>query len=577
MKTSQLLLATLKETPRDADLISHKLMLRAGMIRKLTSGIYTWLPLGLRVLRKVETVIRDEMSKIGAEEILMPSIQPRELWDETGRWESSGAELLKIRDRHDHDYCFGPTHEEVVTALAKNELRSYKQLPIIFYQIQTKFRDEIRPRFGVMRGREFLMKDAYSFHMTEKSLHDTYQQMYDAYQRIFARLGLTFRAVLADTGNIGGNHSHEFQVLAAAGEDTIVYSDGSDYAANIDMATALTLEKAAEPTQLLQKMATMGACTVAEVAALLQVEPAKILKTLIVKGTDTPYVALVLRGDHELNEVKAAKIPGIATPLTLATREEIRDVCGTEPGFLGPLNLPVPYLVDEAAAKVSDFVCGANEDGYHYTGVNWQRDLELKEVYDLRKVVAGDLAPDGKGKLHFAKGIEVGQVFELGRKYTHAMKMSILDENGKAIEPFMGCYGIGVSRTVAAAIEQHHDERGIIWPIEMAPFKIALIPVSYHKSYRVREVVEELYAKLTTRGYEVLMDDRRERAGVMFADMDLIGIPHRLVLNESALEQGVIEYKRRDQNEIMRMPLEQIEGWLPEQLKNEVKLEYANL
>jgi prolyl-tRNA synthetase len=546
MRTSKFLLATLRESPAEAEVVSHKLMLRAGMIRKLAAGIYIWLPLGLQVLKKVEKIIREEMARIDALEILMPAIQPAELWIESQRWDAYGDQLLKIKDRHKHDFCFGPTHEEVITHLARNELRSYKQLPITLYQIQTKFRDEIRPRFGVMRGREFLMKDAYSFHLDEASLKQTYDAMYEAYNRIFSRLGLKFRAVLADTGNIGGSTSHEFQVLAQSGEDLIAYSDASDYAANIEMAEALAQPIAVQTSNnQMQEVETQDQHTIEEVAAFLKIDTKQTLKTLIVKGSEAPWIALVLSGDHELNEIKAGKLPQIAAPLTFINPHEFVEVLGCEAGSIGPVNLKMPIIADRDAIGVKDFVCGANTNDRHLINVNWQRDLPLPQVTDIRKVQEGDLSPDGKGRLQFARGIEVGQVFQLGKKYSKTMHATVLNEAGKAIEMYMGCYGIGVSRTVAAAIEQNHDERGIVWPEPIAPFQIALIPMSLHKSYRVREVAEKIYQQLLDAGFDVLFDDRKERAGVLFADMDLIGIPHRIIISESGLDNGTIEYKTR--------------------------------
>jgi len=546
MRTSKFLLATLRESPAEAEVISHKLMLRAGMIRKLAAGIYIWLPLGLRVLKKAEKIIREEMARIDALEILMPAIQPAELWIESKRWDAYGDQLLKIKDRHKHEFCFGPTHEEVITHLARNELRSYKQLPITLYQIQTKFRDEIRPRFGVMRGREFLMKDAYSFHLDEASLKQTYDAMYEAYNRIFSRLGLKFRAVLADTGNIGGSMSHEFQVLAQSGEDLIAYSDESDYAANIEMAEALAQPIAVQTSNnQMQEVATPSQRTIEEVATFLKINAKQTLKTLIVKGSEAPWVALVLRGDHKLNEIKAGKLSQIASPLTFVNPHEFVEDIGCEAGSIGPVNLKMPIIADRDAVGVKDFVCGANTNDKHLINVNWERDLPLPQVADIRKVQEGDLSPDGKGKLQFARGIEVGQVFQLGKKYSQAMHATVLNETGKAIEMYMGCYGIGVSRTVAAAIEQNHDERGIIWPEPIAPFQIALIPMSLHKSYRVREAAEKIYQQLLDSGFDVLFDDRKERAGVLFADIDLIGIPHRIIISESGLDNGTIEYKTR--------------------------------
>lgn len=572
MRTTNFLLATVKETPADAEIVSHKLMLRAGMMRKNAAGIYSWLPLGYRVLKKVTEIIRSEMDKSGALEINMPAIQPAELWQESGRWNMYGDQLLKLRDRHNHDFCFGPTHEEVITDLMRNELRSYKQLPITLYQIQTKFRDEIRPRFGVMRAREFLMKDAYSFHLDHASLQETYDVMYKTYTNIFTRLGLRFRAVLADTGNIGGNASHEFHVLAASGEDVIAFSDASDYAANLEKAEALAPTMpptiSANSDHLSAKPLTLIATpqqkTIAEICTFLQVAPQHTLKTLLVKGTDTPLIALIVRGDHELNEIKAGKLSGVAEPLQLAQDNEIEEIVGCPVGFIGPINLPqsIPIIVDRDAVAMAmsageqhGCVCGANKADAHYINVNWQRDVvdasnaneqERVTVADIRKVVEGDPSPDGKGTLHFARGIEVGHIFQLGTKYSAAMHATVLNNAGKAATMVMGCYGIGVSRIVAAAIEQNHDERGIVWPTAIAPFQIALIPISLHQSYRVREMAERLYQELQEAGFEVLFDDRKERAGVIFADMDLLGIPHRIVISEGNLDKGVVEYKERN-------------------------------
>ncbi|MDR1012273.1 MAG: proline--tRNA ligase [Coxiellaceae bacterium] len=550
MRTSNFLLATLRENPADAEIVSHQLMLRSGMIRKLSTGIYTWLPLGLMVLKKTENIIRSEMNRIGAIEILMPTIQPAELWKESGRWDDFGDQLLKIKDHNQHDFCFGPTHEEIVTDLIRREIRSYKQLPLIVYQIQTKFRDEMRPRFGVMRGREFIMKDAYSFHLNEISMIETYDIMYRVYEKIFSRLGLKFCSVLADTGNIGGSKSHEFQVLADSGEDQIVYSDMSNYAANIEMATYLiqTSTNIQKPNNKLVKVVTPKVKTIVEVAKFLKVSIKQILKTLLVKGKEISCVALVLRGDHELNEIKASKLPEIAQPLTFVDPEKFRDILGCSVGFIGPLGLKFPIIVDHDAALVNNFICGANSDDEHLINVNWGRDLPLPKVANLRKVIDGDLSPDGKGKLKFARGIEVGQVFQLGQKYSKAMHATVLDNNGRAIQMFMGCYGIGVTRTIAAAIEQNHDERGIIWQEAMAPFQVAIVPVGLYRSYLVREFTDKIYQELINHGFEVLLDDRRERPGVLFADMDLIGIPHRIIINEGSLDSGMIEYKHRANN-----------------------------
>ena len=547
MRISQYLLPTLKESPNDAEVISHKLMLRAGMIRKNATGIYTWLPLGLRVLQKIENIVRTEMNKSGALELLMPAVQSAELWQETGRWEAYGPTLLKIYDRHEREFCFGPTHEEVITDLMRNELKSYKQLPVIFYQIQTKFRDEIRPRFGVMRAREFIMKDAYSFHLDNVSLQETYDLMYKTYGAIFKRLGLKFRAVLADTGNIGGNNSHEFQVLADSGEDLIAFSDTGEYAANIEKAETLlpdfTLRP--QPSAALQIIDTPNQHSIAEVCAFLNIPPKKTLKTLVVVGKHIPLVALLLCGDHELNEIKVEKIPEIEVPLRLADNELITKTLGCNSGSLGPLDLSIPIIADHSALMLADFVCGANQDGKHLINVNWGRDLPIPRSADLRKVIAGDASPDGKGKLQLTRGIEVGHIFQLGDKYSKTMHATVLDSSGKANAMKMGCYGIGVSRIAAAAIEQNHDEHGIIWPDAIAPFQVAILPMSMHKSYRVRETAEKIYQELTEAGIEVLFDDRKERAGVMFAEMELIGIPHLIIIGESGLDNGQIEYKNR--------------------------------
>ncbi|MBI1195821.1 MAG: proline--tRNA ligase [Gammaproteobacteria bacterium] len=557
MRLSRFLLPTLKETPADAEVVSHQLMLRAGMIRRLSAGLYTWLPLGLRVLRKVEAVVRQEMNRAGAQEVLMPAVQPAELWEESGRWEQYGPELLRIRDRHDRSFCFGPTHEEIITDLIRGEVRSYRQLPATFYQIQTKFRDEIRPRFGIMRAREFLMKDAYSFHLDHASLQETYEVMYDCYSRIFTRLGLDFRPVLADSGAIGGKLSHEFHVLADAGEDVIACSDTGDYAANVELAPTLPATEARPaPAKILERVATPGKESIAEVSEFLGVDPSRCLKTLLVKGAQDPIVALVLRGDHALNEIKAAKLEQVASPLTMATAEEILEAAGCRQGSIGPVSLAVPVLVDHAAARVADFVCGANVDGEHLTGVNWGRDLPESESVDLRDVVAGDPSPDGNGRLVLRRGIEVGHIFQLGDKYSSTMSASCLDESGRAVIMTMGCYGIGVSRVVAAAIEQHHDDRGIVWPEAMAPFEVALLPINMHKSQRLREYVEGLYQNLLDAGIDCVFDDRNERPGSMFANVELIGIPHRLVLSEKGLDAGVIEYKHRTAGESEELPLD---------------------
>ncbi len=549
MRVSQILLATVKEVPSDAEVVSHKLMIRAGMIRKLSAGLYSWLPLGLRVLRKIENIVREEMNRVGAQELLMPTVQPAELWKESTRWEQYGPELLRMTDRHQREFCFGPTHEEVITDIFRKEVRSYKQLPISFYQIQTKFRDEIRPRFGVMRSREFIMKDAYSFHIDHASLDKTYQLMHQAYCNIFDRIGLNYRPVSADAGSIGGNLSHEFHVLAESGEDAIAFSDQSDFAANIELAEAIAPEyKHAEATQALKKVDTPDQHSIEEVSAFLNVAASQCIKTLLIEGSDDSIIALVVRGDHEINEIKAEKIEAAASPFTLASAEKIRTVVNCDAGSIGPVGLNIPVYVDHAAAAIADFVCGANENGKHYTGTNWQRDLPLENTVDIRNVVNGDPSPDGKGTLNIKRGIEVGHIFQLGNKYSDAMKATVLDDKGKAVTVTMGCYGIGITRIVAAAIEQNHDNNGIIWPDNIAPFQIALIPMNLHKSERVQQEAEALYSKLTELGYDVLLDDRKERAGVMFADMELIGIPHRVVISERGLKNDTFEYKgRKDQ------------------------------
>ncbi|WP_158752782.1 proline--tRNA ligase [Dyella sp. S184] len=551
MRLSQFHLATVKEVPADAEIASHRLMLRAGMIRKLASGLYTWSPLGLRVLRKVEAIVREEMNHAGAIEMLMPSIQPKELWEETGRWQKFGGQLLKIKDRKQQEFCYGPTHEEVITDFARNELKSYKQLPVNFYQIQTKFRDEIRPRFGVMRAREFLMKDAYSFHLTDASLAETYAAMYQAYTRIFTRLGLTFRAVQADTGAIGGNASHEFQVLADSGEDAIIFSDGSEYAANIEKAEALapTVARPA-PAASLQRVDTPTQKTIGEVAGFLKVSPQQCVKTLLVRGRDG-LVALCLRGDHEINEVKAGKLAELPDESVLASEEEILAATGTRPGFIGPVGMPdsIPVIVDRDAAVLADFVCGGNADGSHYSGANWDRDARVTRVADLRNVVEGDLSPDGHGALRIARGIEVGHVFQLGRKYAEALGATVIDDQGKAQLMTMGCYGIGVSRIVAAAIEQRHDEAGIIWPEAMAPWRVVVCVINQRNVPEVSAAAEALYQRLNQHGIETVLDDRGLRPGGMFADMELIGIPHRVVVSERSVAAGTLEYRARGESE----------------------------
>ncbi|MEW8408118.1 MAG: proline--tRNA ligase [Candidatus Thiodiazotropha sp.] len=567
MRTSQFPLHTVKETPADAEIASHKLMLRAGLIRKLAAGLYTWLPLGLRVLRKVETIVREEMDRAGALELLMPTIQPAELWQESGRWEQYGAELLRLHDRHQREFCYGPTHEEIITDLARNELRSYKQLPVNYYQIQTKFRDEIRPRFGVMRAREFLMKDAYSFHLDQASLQQTYEVMHETYSRIFSRCGLDFRPVAADTGSIGGSGSHEFHVLAESGEDAIAFSTESDYAANVELAEAVApVDERPAPSVEMSLVDTPDAKTIQELVAQFDQPIERTVKTLVVKASDemdAELVALLVRGDQELNEIKADKLPQVASPLTFAEEAEIRAAIGAGPGSLGPVALPIPCIVDRSVAKLADFSAGANRDGKHYFGINWGRDLpEPAEVADLRNVLEGDPSPDGQGSLTIARGIEVGHIFQLGQKYSEALNATVLDENGKAVVMTMGCYGIGVTRVVAAAIEQHHDDKGITWPAALAPFQVALCPMKMEKSQRVREAVERLYAELQAASIDVLLDDRNVRPGFMFADMELIGIPHRIVVGEKSLDEGKVEYRGRRETENSFIPLDEIVGFL---------------
>jgi prolyl-tRNA synthetase len=573
MRTSRFPLQTVKETPADAEIASHRLMLRAGMIRKLAAGLYTWLPLGLKVLRKVERIVREEMDRAGALEVSMPAVQPAELWQESGRWEQYGPELLRFKDRHAREFCFGPTHEEIITELARGEIRSYKQLPVNFYQIQTKFRDEVRPRFGVMRAREFLMKDAYSFHLDHDSLEDTYQVMYETYSRIFRRCGLDFRAVQADTGSIGGNASHEFHVLAASGEDAIAFATDSDYAANVELAEAVAPADApATASEDARIVDTPNAKTIADLVTQFGQPIERTVKTLVVAAADPEtgdeqgLIALLVRGDHELNGVKAEKLPRVARPLRMATEDEIRAAVGAGPGSLGPKDLPIPCIADRAAAVAADFSAGANTDGKHWFGLNWGRDLPLPETADLRNVVEGDPSPDGHGRITIARGIEVGHIFQLGTKYSQAMKATVLDEAGKAATMTMGCYGIGVSRVVAAAIEQHHDERGIIWPAAIAPFEVALLPMKYDKSFRVREAVEDLYQRLTAVGIEVLLDDRDVRPGFMFADMELIGIPHRVVVGDKHLDAGNVEYKGRSDADMQLISLEEIVPYLERRL-----------
>ena len=564
MRASQLQISTLKETPADAEIVSHQLMLRAGMIRRLTSGLYTWLPVGVRTLRKVERIVREEMDRAGAQEVLMPAVQPAELWQESGRWDEYGPELLRLKDRHQRDYCVGPTHEEVITDLVRREISSYKQLPTNFYQIQTKFRDEIRPRFGVMRSREFIMKDAYSFDSDEAGLKASYQRMYDAYVRIFTRLGLDFRPVLADNGSIGGTGSHEFHVLADSGEDAVVFSTGSDYAANIEKAEALPPKGAerAAPKETMRQVPTPGVRTIAALVEGFDLPIEKTVKTLIVHAADGGLIALMVRGDHQLNEIKAENLDAVAAPLTMASEEEIRAAIGAGPGSLGPVNLPLPLIIDHSVALMSDFGAGANIDDHHLFGINWERDLPLPQVADLRNVVEGDPSPDGQGTLSITRGIEVGHVFQLGQKYSKAMNATVLDDNGQPTTVWMGCYGIGITRVVAAAIEQNHDAGGIIWPDAIAPFQLAIVPMNAHKSDRVRETADKLYQELTDAGIDVLLDDRDLRPGVKFADQELMGIPHRLVIGDRGLDKGELEYKGRRDSEVTMVALDELRAFL---------------
>ena len=570
MRVSRFPISTLRETPADAEVISHQLMLRAGLIRRLASGLYTWMPYGLRVLRKVEAIVREEMNNAGAIEVLMPSVQPAELWQETGRWEKYGAELLRIKDRHQREFCYGPTHEEIITDYARKELNSYKQLPINFYQIQTKFRDEVRPRFGVMRAREFLMKDAYSFHLTQESLQATYDTMYGAYSRIFERLGLKFRPVQADTGSIGGNASHEFHVLADSGEDAIAFSDGSQYAANVELAEAVALiaERAA-PTQAMREVDTPNAKTIEELVTQFDLPIEKTVKTLIVAASEAieaDFVALLVRGDHTLNEIKAEKLPEVAEPLRFAREDEIRALIGAGPGSLGPVGLNIPVIADRTVANMSDFSAGANNDGKHYFGINWERDVALPSVADLRNVVAGDPSPDGCGTLAIVRGIEVGHIFQLGKKYSEALNATVLDESGRAQVMTMGCYGIGVSRVVAAAIEQNNDQFGIRWPTAIAPFSVVIAPLNMQKSPEVAAKAEELYAQLQAAGVDVLLDDRALRPGAMFADHELLGIPHRIVISERGLQAGELEYKARSGGDAVKIPMTDVLSFIQARL-----------
>lgn len=570
MRASLWLSATLKETPNDAEIKSHQLMLRAGMIRKLGSGLYSWLPLGIKVLHKIERIVREEMNRSGAMEVLMPAVQPAELWQETGRWETFGDLLLTMKDSNGRDYCFGPTHEEVITDLMRYELQSYKQLPATFYQIQTKFRDEIRPRFGVMRAREFIMKDAYSFHLNMESLQKTYDRMYQTYSRIFDRLGLKYRAVEADTGAIGGAVSHEFQVLADAGEDLVFYSDTGSYAANIEQATSLVPAPGSlnrdNSDQTMALIDTPGQKTIADLESFLNISAENTLKTLIVAGTEQPLIALVLRGDDSLNEVKASKHPWVEAPLRFIDEAEILKTLKTPVGSLGPVNIGIPVLADHHALALASFVCGANQADKHYHYAVWGRDAQYSEACDIRNVKTGDQSPDGIGHLQSCRGIEVGHIFQLGDKYAKAMQASVIDEQGKAQTMVMGCYGLGISRVVAAAIEQQHDEKGIIWPESIAPFSLVIIPINGHRSETVKNQAEALYQQFIDLGYDVLLDDRQERPGVLFADNELIGIPHRLVIGDKNLEKGFIEYKARAAEEAMLLPVQEVVDFVQQQM-----------
>lgn len=569
MRVSKYLLSTQKETPANAEVISHQLMLRAGMIRRNASGLYSYLPTGLRVLRKVEAIVREEMNKAGAIEILMPMVQPADLWVETGRWDKFGPELLRFKDRHNRDFVLGPTHEEVITDLIRKEVSSYKQLPLNLYQIQTKFRDEVRPRFGVMRSREFLMKDAYSFHLDVDTMNATYEAMYQAYSNILSRMGLAFRPVLADTGSIGGSMSHEFHVLAQSGEDLIAYSTGSDYAANIEKAESpLPTEARGAATAELRLVDTPNAKTIAELVEQFGLDITKTVKTLIVKGATeaAPLVALIVRGDHELNEIKADKLELVASPLEFASDAQIRDAVGAGPGSLGPVGLNMPIIIDHSVSVMSDFAAGANSDDKHYFGINWERDLPLAQAADIRNVVEGEPTPDGLGTYAMARGIEVGHIFQLGTNYSKSMNATVLDENGKSQVLLMGCYGVGVSRIVAAAIEQNFDDRGIIWPEAIAPFSVGILPMNMHKSHRVTDIAEQLYKDLSAAGIDVLLDDRKERPGVMFADMELIGIPHTIVIGDRNIDAGVFEYKNRRTGEKQDIPFAEIVDFIKNQM-----------
>ena len=568
MRTSQRLLGTLKETPADAEIISHQLMLRAGLIRRVAAGIYNWLPTGINVLRRVENIIREEMNRAGAQEVLLAAVQPAELWQESGRWEAYGPELQRLTDRHDRDFCLGPTHEEVITTLVKNEIKSYRQLPANFYQIQTKFRDEIRPRFGVMRGREFIMKDAYSFGVDKESLRESYEQMHTAYCRIFDRLGLQYRVVVADSGSIGGDNSHEFHVLADSGEDAIAFSTESDYATNLELAEALPpTEPRGDASEEMRLVDTPNTKTIRALVDGFNLPITKTIKTLVVAASadaEHKLIALLVRGDHELNAVKAARLPAVASPLRMADEAEIRAAIGAGPGSLGPVNLPIPFIADHSVAAMSDFGAGANIEDKHYFGINWSRDLAEPQTADLRNITEGEPSPDGKGKLTIARGIEVGHIFQLGGKYSAALGATVLGEDGRAVAMEMGCYGIGVTRVIAAAIEQHHDDKGIIWSPSIAPYDVAIVPIGFARSEAVRVAALDLHDRLEAAGCTVLLDDRDERPGVMFADMELIGVPHRLVVGERGLTAGVVEYKHRASGDEREMEIANVPTMLRE-------------
>ncbi len=571
MRMSQILIPTLKETPADAEIVSHQLMLRAGLVRQLASGLYTWLPLGLRTMRKFENIVREEMNRAGGQEVLMPSVQPAEIWIESGRWEKYGPDLLRLKDRHQRDFCVGPTHEEVVTDIARREIRSYRQLPVNLYQIQTKFRDEIRPRFGIMRAREFIMKDAYSFDLNLEAHQKSYDAMYEAYSRIFTRAGLDFRIVEADSGAIGGSRSHEFHVLADSGEDAIAFASHGDFAANLELIACPAPTDPRPPAgQDLDTVATPDVHTIAELSAFLDVAPERCLKTLVVEGQDGALVTLAVRGDHGLNTIKAEALEQVRKPLAMASAERLNEHFGCGPGSLGPVGIDMAVICDASAATMADFVCGANSEHRHHTGVNWGRDLPEPVVTDLRNAVEGDPSPDGRGTLSIARGIEVGHVFQLGTTYSEPMQAVILDDEGHAVNAFMGCYGIGVTRVVAASIEQNHDDNGIIWPTAIAPFQVALLPMNMHKSLRLRDAVEKLYAELEAAGIEVLLDDRGVRPGVMFAEMDLIGVPHRLVLGERGLDAGKVEYKRRADGDSAELAIADAVSFLEIRIREEL-------